>query len=184
MRASNELLHNIRVTTELHNRWQDADGKLRCINCGCESHIRWHHVVPLGKGGIDTITNIVPVCDRCHAAIHTDVERHYSDDRVWGGRPRKIPQNWREILTDYANCRIGKQRMMEMLGIKAADITDRIWYREFLDEHGVKSIRNNLDIIRVNGRRKPFNGECVGYVTMKDGTVWHKYFKEVTHGTD
>lgn len=175
MRNANELIHNSRITRELRNKWADKDGTLRCINCGCQAHIRWHHVVPLGKGGNDTTSNIVPVCDRCHAAIHTNAERHYSDDRVWGGRPRKIPPNWEEVLDEYIECRIGKKLLMSLLDIKAVDLTDRPWYREYLEKRGISKVRNNIDIILKKGRSLEI-GDRVGYHIMKDGLTIEKYY--------
>lgn len=42
-----------------------------CVNCGikCDS-IHYHHIVPLSKGGTNNISNIVPLCEKCHGAIH------------------------------------------------------------------------------------------------------------------
>lgn len=162
------MLNKSSIIRQLRRKWVSSDGKVHCINCGCIGHIRWHHVVPLGKGGNDMIDNIVPVCDRCHLAIHTPSKRNYSDDRVWGGRPRKIPQNWKDILHEYVTCQIGKTELMRMMGIKCKQITERSWYREYLDELGIESIRNNIDIINANG-----SGVCegcvTGYIEYKNG---------------
>lgn len=167
----NELLNHSSTVAKLRERWISDDRRIHCINCGCVQHIRWHHVVPLGKGGIDTISNIVPVCDRCHLAIHTNTERHYSDDRVWGGRPRKIPPNYKGILWDYVHCQIGKTELMRLMGIKCKQITCRTWYKEYLDELGIESIRNNIDTLIVNGLHEPKIGETTGYIKYKNGTT-------------
>ena len=44
-----------------------------CCNCRkeCENEIIFHHIVPLGYGGNDVVTNIVPLCSNCHNKIHT-----------------------------------------------------------------------------------------------------------------
>ena len=171
MRTGGELLNHASVISELREKFVEADGHVHCVNCGCIGHIRWHHVVPLGKGGNDIISNIVPVCDRCHLSIHTDAERHYSDDRVWGGRPRKLPDNYKTILSEYVACQIGKQTLIKRLGITAEDLTDRTWYREYLDENGIEKVRNNIDIILKNGKNGLYDGRETGRIIKKDGKV-------------
>lgn len=42
-----------------------------CCNCKSEENIQYHHIVPLVAGGYDIISNIVPVCNNCHALIHS-----------------------------------------------------------------------------------------------------------------
>ncbi|MDO5786006.1 MAG: RRXRR domain-containing protein [Eubacteriales bacterium] len=45
------------------------DGK--CLMCGAKiQHI--HHIVPESKGGSDTISNKVGLCQQCHTAVHTN----------------------------------------------------------------------------------------------------------------
>lgn len=171
MERGHELLNKSSVVRALREKWESSDGRIHCINCGCVDHIRWHHVVPLGCGGLDTFTNIVPVCDRCHLAIHTKTERHYSDDRVWGGRPRKIPPNWQEILWDYVHCQIGKAEMMQLMGINCKQITLRPWYQEYLAEHGIERVRNNIDIINSIGAHSVCIGTTTGYIEYKDGST-------------
>ena len=169
MREQTELLNKASTISALREKWVSDDGKIHCLNCGCVSHIRWHHLVPLGKGGKDVLSNIVPVCYRCHLAIHSDTERHYSEDRVWGGRPRKIPSDYKDILHDYVFCQIGKAELMDIFGIKCKQITLRTWFREYLDERGIESVRNNVDIIIANGNHEPLIGENTGYIKFKDG---------------
>lgn len=176
MRGQTELLNKANTISALREKWVSDDGKIHCLNCGCVSHIRWHHLVPLGKGGNDVLSNIVPVCDRCHLAIHSNTERHYSDDRVWGGRPRKIPYNWKDILHAYVTCQIGKAELMRLMGIKCKQITCRTWYKEYLDELGIESIRNNIDIMIANGFHEPRIGETTGYIKYKNGTT--KFLKK------
>ena len=178
MREQTELLNKASTISALREKWVSDDGKIHCLNCGCVSHIRWHHLVPLGKGGNDVLSNIVPVCDRCHLAIHSKAERHYSADRVWGGRPRKIPYYYKAVLHDYVNCQIGKAELMYEFGIKCKQITLRTWFREYLDEHGIESVRNNVDTIIANGNREPLIGEMTGYITFKDGTRINCYKEE------
>lgn len=43
--------------------------KNRCCNCDRDATCT-HHVVPLGLGGFDVLSNIVSLCARCHALAH------------------------------------------------------------------------------------------------------------------
>lgn len=45
--------------------------KHRCANCRrADGPLHAHHIVPLRRGGTNTLTNIVTVCAACHALIH------------------------------------------------------------------------------------------------------------------
>ena len=93
-----------------------------------------------------------------------------------GGRPRKIPHNWKDILHAYVTCQIGKTELMRLMGIKCKQITCRTWYKEYLDEFGIASIRNNIDTMIVNGLHEPKIGETTGYIKYKNGTT--KFLKK------
>ena len=41
-----------------------------CCNCGTNVDIEYHHIVPLSLGGNDIISNIAPICYKCHTLIH------------------------------------------------------------------------------------------------------------------
>ena len=41
----------------------------RCVNCGSDENIEFHHIVPLAIGGTNNYGNVVPLCWRCHKAI-------------------------------------------------------------------------------------------------------------------
>ena len=43
-----------------------------CINCGDIETIHYHHVIPLSIGGNDIISNIVPLCYKCHGLLHSE----------------------------------------------------------------------------------------------------------------
>lgn len=44
--------------------------ELVCAGCGTWERLTWHHVVPRCLGGSDGPSNLVTVCQTCHAAIH------------------------------------------------------------------------------------------------------------------
>lgn len=41
-----------------------------CGNCGSESGLQIHHIVPLSCGGSNKITNLARLCNECHAKAH------------------------------------------------------------------------------------------------------------------
>jgi Holliday junction DNA helicase RuvB len=42
-----------------------------CLACGCRHRLQAHHVVPFSEGGTTTLDNLITLCRRCHAAVHT-----------------------------------------------------------------------------------------------------------------
>ena len=42
----------------------------KCANCGSEENIEIHHIVPLIVGGTNRRSNLVALCQDCHAKIH------------------------------------------------------------------------------------------------------------------
>jgi 5-methylcytosine-specific restriction endonuclease McrA len=43
----------------------------KCCNCKqAEGRIDIHHIVPLGVGGSNRLSNLRPLCLQCHKAVH------------------------------------------------------------------------------------------------------------------
>lgn len=57
-----------RVAPELRKERLKLDN-YKCCNCG-EPASQVHHVVALSLGGLDTLTNLVSLCDACHGKVH------------------------------------------------------------------------------------------------------------------
>lgn len=49
-----------------------------CCSCKSKEDIQYHHIVPLAAGGCDIISNIAPVCNNCHALIHSKTKMAHS----------------------------------------------------------------------------------------------------------
>lgn len=57
-------------------------GKTVCQFCGCPQqaaealggHLEVHHIVPVSKGGDDTISNLVVLCSWCHVEAHKRID--------------------------------------------------------------------------------------------------------------
>lgn len=43
---------------------------MRCINCGNEKDVEFHHVIPKSLGGKNSKSNLVPLCYECHSKLH------------------------------------------------------------------------------------------------------------------
>lgn len=146
----------------------------RCFNCGTPDDIEWHHVVPLEVGGNDVDTNMVPLCYSCHKAVthHELLLSTSGRPHKSGGRKRIIPDNYKEILHDYLYGKISKTECTARLGLSQKNkgwLRDSVWYKEYLDELGIKSCKNNVEIKAANGLLQP--GVEVGYVKYIDGRV-------------
>lgn len=42
----------------------------QCALCGCHDGLQIHHAIPRGKGGGNTVENLITLCDKCHAQAH------------------------------------------------------------------------------------------------------------------
>lgn len=123
-----------------------------CSNCGSDEYIEYHHIVPLKNGGTNLLTNIVPLCEKCHRNAHN---RIFSDHSK-AGRPKKIEYEDAEpIIKLYFDEQIGKRECMELLGLAPKNKTT--WYRltkEYRKIHNVsEEFKNNIDINAFHKRR-------------------------------
>ena len=50
---------------------------------------------------------------------------------------------------------------------KHSKLTDSVWFKEYLEELGIKKYKNNLLIIEANGQMFP--GREIGYIEYTDG---------------
>lgn len=139
-----------------------------CYVCGREEEIEWHHVKPLWMGGEDTFENMIPVCYWCHKAITKQMPRGEAHRR--GGRPRKIPKGHEAILDRYFRCEFGTKECVRQLRLKqGSHISDNTWYKEYKQNHGIDSFRNNIDL-RLTKNGSVLKGEPAGKITyLKDG---------------
>lgn len=146
-----------------------------------ENSAEYHHIIPLSWGGTNDINNFLPLCYEHHMIVHgvrarkSFVKGEYSRQ----GRPRKLPENYKEILNLYVNCKIGRRECKELLGIsEKVALSDRGWYREYLEEKGIEKCKNAVDVVAANGVLK--DGAVVGWIKYKgkrmQGCLWETNF--------
>lgn len=158
-----------------------------CCNCGSSDEIEWHHIVPIEIGGNDIPSNIVPLCYDCHKAVthHELLLATAGRKHDKGGRKRSIPENYKEILDDYLNCRIGKAEAAKRLGWEhKSNFADSEWFKEYKKEQGIARYRNNIDLVFAQFKRKSkssldknyvekrfLDGRSVGYTEYENGRI-------------
>lgn len=145
----------------------------RCVNCGSEDMIEFHHIVPIVLGGTNNYGNVVPLCWKCHKAIH----RGITIDDLKAGRPnnggrKRIDKDLAyDVFEHFIGGEIGNRKANELLGYKS-DVTrmnNRVQFKEFLKERGIKSVRNNIDVIGTNCPDRLWDGAPVGMIKYEDG---------------
>ena len=150
-----------------------------CYNCGSDEGIELHHIVPLKLGGTNNISNIAVLCHRCHCAAHYGQHiRDYQNKANLTGRPHKVADEAiTDAFEDLIAGKIGRAECKERLKLsQKSKISDMSAYKNFLKDRGIKSVKNNIDII-MNRRGFIKTGETIGYIEYKDGTIEDIYAK-------
>ena len=138
----------------------------KCINCGSEEYIEYHHVVPLKDGGNDIPTNIVPLCCKCHLkasnkSTHGEgMEKAKREGRI-GRKPSKTYEEWLPWLELYFNNEIGTKEFKEKVGLaEGYKLASHKFIKRYRNENNISGyFRNTVDILaaqeqRVETRRK------------------------------
>lgn len=151
-----------------------------CCNCGSEENIEYHHIVPLALGGSNNMTNIVPICHRCHKAAHHG--RHISEyaDKSNSGRKPKAPiEKSAKVFDMFIGGEIGTRKCKQLLGYsERTQIINRKEFVKYLKFKGIRKVRNNIDVgatVRNNGIH---DGDVVGYIEYLDGRVEEMHYKD------
>lgn len=123
-----------------------------CVNCESTENIEYHHIVPLINGGTNKLSNIVPLCVKCHERAH-DKKGFKSRG---GGRPKATTFERAEpILKKYFNLEIGTREAKKLLGISPRN--NSTWSKitnQYKDKYNInKDFRNNMDLLKAQEKR-------------------------------
>lgn len=144
-----------------------------CINCGSNDGVEYHHIVPIANGGTNKIQNIVPLCCRCHQAVHGARKswQELGKRSENFGRPRAITYEDAEpILDAYIRCEIGTKETWERLGFTGSPrLAGKVVYKECVEKHSITGHRNNIDTIKKKNDGEIPEGCELGYVIIGDG---------------
>lgn len=143
-----------------------------CVNCGSTKDISYHHIVPLSLGGTNNITNIVPLCDRCHKLAHGSVNiRETFKPRVTGRKRLEPPKSYKEVLRRYVNGEIGRRECENALGLsKATKIQDVWYYKEFLNQNNILRHKNKVDLLLNKNECIP-KGREIARIEFSNGKI-------------
>lgn len=151
-----------------------------CANCGSNTDIDYHHIVPLALGGTNRISNIAPLCYSCHQKAHgsENIRKIFRSEKI--GRPRnKLPDNYENILWDYMYGKIGRTECQEKLGLRGkSKLTDKDFFKNFLKENGIKTYKNRVDMLKTKKCSKiNHSGEFISKIIFADGKEIVKYIE-------
>ena len=49
----------------------------KCSRCGSDDRLIVHHVIPLSMNGNNDLSNLITICNKCHAKIHREMIDEY-----------------------------------------------------------------------------------------------------------
>lgn len=81
------------ITKEVRKKVYRRDG-WRCALCDSTRYIQIHHIVPRGKGGPNTVMNLITLCSDCHGLAHG------IDLRGFGATAEDVEQAMIEYISD------------------------------------------------------------------------------------
>lgn len=150
----------------------------RCINCGSDECIEYHHIIPLFLGGNDIESNIVPLCHKCHQVAHKGRHiSHYTNKKNTGRKKICDDDRLLEIIEMFVNGEIGNIKAIELTGQKpGARLSADRRFSEWKKEHGIKTVRNQVDYLAINTYKGLVEGDRCVSITYDDGHEEFKYW--------
>lgn len=126
----------------MNNTWN------RCVNCGSDKDIEYHHIVPLANGGNHIFTNIAPLCHECHMKAHGKLQR-VEDPGKSGRKPMAMPENYDKIINQYLVGAIDRSELIKGLGFSNTVKLDSIKpYQDYLKAHHIVKVVSNVARIK------------------------------------
>lgn len=151
-----------------------------CANCGSTDNIEYHHIVPVALGGTNRLTNIVPLCSRCHKAAHGSHHISHYTNNCKGGRKSKVPDEEAFKAYDFwLGGYIGNKKLKQLLNLsRSTQPNTTRQYDRYLSARGIRSIRSYFDVGMTLSCDNFTEGKIVGYVEYEDGKKRNIYFHD------
>lgn len=111
----------------------------KCPCCGENERTVIHHILPLVLGGLDEESNLIGICDDCHAKLHGATDVHtlakmstFTSGKL-GGRPRKTDyEKAFNALDRFAMFEISKEELSEILDIRPSEpLSNHRFFKEW-----------------------------------------------------
>ena len=166
------------ITPTLRRKLKEEYGT-KCRICGAEG-AEYHHIIPLSWGGTNDINNFLALCHEHHMMMHGVRAKKslWKDSSGMTGRPRKLPENYKDILELYVNCKIGRKECQELLGMgKASKLSDAAWFKEYLEEREIKEFKNLVDTLAKKGTLR--EGRNCGWIRYKGKRLEGRFWQSV-----
>ena len=114
---SKEYINNRKILLEKHNK---------CAKCGRTIGLEVHHIVPIIKGGTDSIENLEVLCDICHREVHYKTRSELTKEGIKKAR-KKITEPLISALDFYIKLNELLEDLSEVGGnISVEDVLDII----------------------------------------------------------
>lgn len=157
-----------------------------CVNCGSDTDVEYHHIVPLSLGGTNNLRNIVPLCHRCHCAAHRGQHlSHYVSHKGSGRKPKITDEEAFPVYDRWLDGQFGNKKCAELLKLSGGTHpTSTKQYERYLEARGIQSIRNNYDCSLTLSVTAISDGYTVGQVTYLDGTTKPILFHDLGENDD
>lgn len=94
-----EVLHAVYRRDRGRCQARRADG----TKCGARKFLELHHIVPVAKGGTDTVGNLITLCSRCHRKWHRQLELN---PRQVGAMPLPPSPRARDSTPPRSHCKV------------------------------------------------------------------------------
>ena len=136
-----------------------------CLNCGSDTDIELHHIVPLCNGGRNEARNIVPLCCECHCKAH---DKGYKKRGYKGRKPVMAYEVALPVIERYFAKEVGNKEACrligELTGREGYSLTKGIWgefRKRYIKENKIKYFFNDLDTVNAQpGRVASLKATC------------------------
>ena len=152
----------------------------KCCNCGTDKAIEYHHIVPIVFGGNDISSNMVAICHSCHRAIHYGKPMTLYLNSKNAGRKPKIPyEEACKVYDLYVNGEIGNMKAKQLLNCSArTELSTHSNFKRYKKEHGIKSVRNLIDVKAVVSEHNLKPGMVCGSIEYINGKVVDMHYHD------